>query len=134
MKRLSLIALLVLNSCFYASNDSLVMQGMSPKKQKQRIAFLQKKLEVAEKEQKKCAEEVERISTEIDEVQLSLIRKQVDDYERKNEKSVRFFLEEREALYRMIQAGPSPASLEAQVELDRILRIITELSDTSKNA
>lgn len=126
MKRL--LALLLLTSCM-TTPDQPIIQTISPKKQKQKIAHLQKKLQIAEKEQKKVQSEVESLISEIDEVQLSLIRRQLDDYEKKSTKSLNLFLEEREALYRMIQAGPSPASLEAQAELDRILRLITELSD-----
>lgn len=127
------ILFLLLTGCFSSNEQAFVVQGPSAKKQKQKIAVLQKKLEQAEKEQKKVEDEVERLASEIDQVQLSLIRKQVDKYEKKNEKSPSLFLEERESLYRMIQSGPSPSSFEAQVELDRILRLITELSDEGKN-
>lgn len=112
----------------------MVVQGISAKKQKQRITTLQKKLEAAEQERRKAQSEVERLAFEIDQAQLALIRKQVDKYEQKKEKTPSLFLEEREELYRMIQTGPSPASFEAQVELDRILRIITALSDEKKSA
>lgn len=132
MKRY-IVFLIFLTACF--SNPELaVVQGPSPKKQKQKIAVLQKKLELAEREQKKVQSEVEKLAFEIDEVQLSLIRRQVDDYEKKSDKMPHLFLDEREALYRMIQTGPSPSAFEAQVELDRILRLITELSDEGKNA
>ena len=133
MKKYFLIFLL-LTACFNAP-DQMVAQGLSPKKQKQRIASLQKKLEMAVREQAEVQTEVERLAYEIDQAQLALIRRQVDRYEQKKEKVLSpLFLEEREALYRMIQTGPSPASFEAQVELDRILRIITELSDEEKSA
>lgn len=127
------LALLLLTSCFTNTFDQPLVQGPSPKKQKQKIIALQKKLDQAEKEQLKVQSEVERLTSEINEVQLSLIRRQVDQYERKVEKIPQLFLEEREALYQMIQTGPSPSAFEAQVELDRILRIITELSDETKN-
>lgn len=120
--------LLVLSSCFTAQ-EPLFVQGPSPKKQKQKIALLQKKLESAEKEQKKIETDLERLSTEIDRAQLALIRRQLDDHERRADKAPTLFMEEREALYRMIESGPSPAAFEAQVELDRILRLITELSE-----
>lgn len=123
------IPLLFLTSCFTHSLDQPIAQGPSPKKQKQKIIALQKKLEQAEKEQLKVQSEVEKLSAEINEAQLSLIRRQIDQYERKAHKTPQLFLDEREALYQMIQTGPSPAAFEAQVELDRILRLITELSD-----
>lgn len=128
-----LLFLIALTSCFHSAQDTFVVQGPSPKKQKQKIAVLQKKLETAEKEQQKAQTEVEKLATEINQVQLSLIRRQVDDYEKLKNKPHKMFLEERETLYQMIQGGPSPSAFEAQVELDRILRIITESSDEGKN-
>lgn len=134
MKHFILFATIVFvfTSCF-SSNDYLLVQGPSPKKQKQKIAVLQKKLEFAEKEQKKIASDVERLATEIEEAKIALIRRQLDEYECRSDKAPTLFMEEREALYRMIQSGPSPAAFEAQVELDRILRIITELSDEERH-
>lgn len=132
-KRVGLLIIIssLLMSCFYVPEFPVVQSGLSAKKQKQRIAVLQKKLESAEKEHKKVQIEVEKLASEIHEAQLALIRRQIDEAERK--KTASLFLEEREALYEMIQSGPSPAAFEAQVELDRILRIITELSDERKN-
>ncbi len=107
----------------------MVVQGPSTKKQKQKIALLQKKLEIAEREHEKVQSEVERLALEIERAQISLIRRQLDKYEQSSEKPSSLFLDERDALYRIIQTGPSPSSFEAQVELDRILRLITALSD-----
>ncbi len=121
-----------LSSCFN-EKESLIVQNLSPKKQKQKIAFLQKKLKIAEKEQQKIVSEVERISQEIDEAQIALIHKQLDEYKRREGQDMTLFMEEREALYKMIQSGPSPSAFDAQVELDRILRIITELSDGERS-
>lgn len=140
------ILLLFLTSCFgiIPSSETFVSQAPNGRKQKHKIAVLQKKLELAEREQKKAQDEVERLSGEVHQAQLTLIRKQLDDYEKQirkmqsdpkkyaqllqNERST-LFIEERESLHRMIQSGPSPSAFEAQMELDRILRIITELSD-----
>lgn len=133
MKR-ALLSLLFLTSCFTNSIEQPLVQGPNTKKQRQKIAVLQKKLELAEKEQLKVQTEVDRLATEINQAKLSLIRKQLDRYEKKNEKDLQLFLEEREALYRMIQEGPSPSAFEAQIELDRILRIITECSDEEARA
>lgn len=127
-----LLILLIFTGCFQGP-EQLLVQGPSAKKQKLKIAVLQKKLEQAEKEQQKALTEVERLAAEIEQAKLALIRKQIDKYEHKTEKAVSLFLEEREALYQMIQTGPSPSAFEAQVELDRILRLITELSDEGKN-
>lgn len=131
MKRLFILTIAILASCFSVGEQPIV-QNLSPKKQKQKIAVLQKKLEMAAKEQKKIETDVERLSSEIDEAQLALIRRQLDDHERRGVKDSALFMEEREALYRMIESGPSPSAFEAQVELDRILRLITECSDEEK--
>ena len=91
---------MVLSACF-STAELPVVQGLSAKKQKQKIVVLQKKLESAEKEQKKVQDEVGKLASEIHEAQLALIRRQVDEAERKKAHSL--FLEERETLYQMIQ-------------------------------
>ena len=105
-------------------------------KQRQRIAHLQKKLQMAEKEQRKVEEEVGRLSEEVAMAKLSLISKIVNDLEveiRRDPKKWihgqrgELFLKEREGLYELIQ--DSPYSFEAQLMLDKILQIITELGD-----
>lgn len=126
--RIMFSSLLLLTGCFSIS-DTFVVTAPNPKKMKQKIAVLQKKLDSAEKEYNQAKEEVEKLSDEINEMQLALIRSKVDKYEKKNEKDTSLFLDEREQLYKIIQTGPSPAAFDAQVELDRILRIITEVSD-----
>jgi len=116
--------------------NSQAAQDLPPTKQKQKIALLQKKLQIAEKQQVKLKGEIERLSDEMRETELAYIRKQIDDYEdliRKTpSKKAGFsgsdlFLEEREKLHRIIQRGESV--FEAQIVLDRILQLITELSD-----
>ncbi|MBX7067345.1 MAG: hypothetical protein K1X28_08950 [Parachlamydiales bacterium] len=132
--RYTLIPVLsVLSACIGGGGEQLLVQGPNAKKQRQKISNLQKKLEVASKEKEKAETEVERLQREIDEAKLALIRRQVDDYESRKDKRSALFMEEREALYRLIQSGDSAKAFEAQVELDRILRIITELSDEDKN-
>ncbi len=131
-----LLLFLVLASCSSCRHSSSAIQELPPTKQKQKIALLQKKLHLAEKEEKKIHMQVERLSDEMHEARLRLIRKQIDEYEemiRKNPRkkkdldSGELFLEEREQLHRMIQSGAS--SFEAQLVLDRILQLITNLSD-----
>lgn len=104
------IFFLLLASCFSGPDSILV--------QREKITHLQKKLELAQID-------IKNLRREIDYAKLVLIRKQIDEYERTEVKPSPFFMEEREALYELIQAG----HLEAQNELDRILRMITELSD-----
>jgi hypothetical protein len=119
--------LLFLSSCFHNNSPDQPV-ALSPRKQRQKIVLLKKKLEQAEEEQRKAKDEAEKIAAEINEAELALIRRQVDQYEKKSHNTPMLFLEEREALYRMIQSGHQ-GSLEAQLELDRILRLITASSD-----
>ncbi|PIS03327.1 MAG: hypothetical protein COT85_00580 [Chlamydiae bacterium CG10_big_fil_rev_8_21_14_0_10_42_34] len=128
---ISLCSLCVLVSSCYSGSEQFVVHSLSPQKQKQKMAFLKKKLAIAENEKKKAEDEVQRLADEIDAIQLALIRRQVDLYDQQEKKVAKLFLDEREALYQMIQTGPSPSAFEAQVELDRILRIITAYSDDS---
>ena len=140
----SLFFLLFLTGCTLPSAGSDLLVKLSPTKQKQKIAFLQKKLDFAEKEQKKVAEEIDFLHEEIKQAELAFVRRIVFETEEKLRKFEEnplnrskftesqishLFLEEREILHRMIQAGPTPASLEAQGVLDQILRLITSLSD-----
>jgi septal ring factor EnvC (AmiA/AmiB activator) len=128
------VVLLLLASCGIRTSPHVA--ELPPTKQKQKIAFLQKKLQLAEKEQRKLKAQVERLSDEMREAELAYIRKQIDDYEALIRKqpskkadydSADLFLSERERLHQMIQTSES--SYEAQVVLDRILQLITELSD-----
>jgi hypothetical protein len=140
----AIFLLLFLGGCMLPPAGSDMLVKLSPTKQKQKIAFLQKKLELAEREQKKVEEDIEFLQEEMKQAELALVRRIVFETEEKlrkfeenpsnrwkfteNEIS-NLFLDEREILHRMIQAGPTPASLEAQGVLDQILRMITSLSD-----
>jgi hypothetical protein len=117
--------------------DSTIVASTS--KQKQKIALLQKKLELAERSLGKMQLEVERLGDEMRSSQLALIRSQVDALEEEMDRNPRrvahldgsrLFLEEREVLYDMINRGSS--NFEAQIVLDRILHMITELGDQSR--
>jgi hypothetical protein len=109
---------------------------LGPVKQKQKIVLLQKKLQHAEKEQKKINAQVEKLGDEMREAELAYIRKQIDSFEdliRKQPskiadfESAELFLDEREKLHRMIQSTESV--YEAQIILERILQLITQLGD-----
>lgn len=141
-----LIPLLFLTSCFSLVDEPPLVQSAPVRKQKHQIALLQKKLATAEASQKKAVAEVEKIQEEIWQTQLALIRKQVDRYEKQLEEArhnpqkwaslasadpTALFFSEREELHQIIRTGPSPAAFDAQFELDRILRLITQLSDES---
>jgi len=132
--KLNYLIFLLLASCGIRTTASV--QELPPTKQKQKIAVLQKKLQLAEKEEKKLKTQIERLSDEMREAELAYIRNQIDDYENLIRKhpskkadfdSGELFLAERETLHKMIQRNES--IYEAQVVLDRILQLITELSD-----
>ena len=123
------ISLLLLASC---AAHPLAERELPVRKQKQKIASLQKKLDAAQTEEEKIKKELSSLTEEISFARLALIRKQVDEYEKKmvtpTEPSS-LFLKERELLYDMIENGPVSTVHSAEALLDRILRIITEVSD-----
>lgn len=132
------ILLIFLASCGLRTSPNA--QDLPPTKQKQKIALLQKKLQLAEREQRKIRAQVERLSDEMREVELAYIRKKIDDHEELIRKhpskkadfdSTDLFVDEREKLHQMIQNSES--IFEAQVVLDRILQLITELSDQTES-
>lgn len=106
------VILLILMSCFRPNEETVLLH-------------LEQKLEVAKSEKNRAKEDIKKLIQEIDETKIALIRHQINDYEKKKEKPSTLFAEEREVLYQLIQSGRA----DAQVELDRILSIITELSD-----
>ncbi len=137
------VLLFLLTGCFSLIEEPPLVQSAPVRKQKHQITLLQKKLKSAETFQKKALAEVEKIQEAMQQAQLTLIRKQVDSYKKLLEEArsspqkwahfaPKDFLSEREELHNIIQAGPSPAAFDAQVELDRILRLITQMSDEPK--
>ncbi|MDE3045323.1 MAG: hypothetical protein KGJ02_01570 [Verrucomicrobiota bacterium] len=143
MKRLLFLLLLSLaTACSRNTGDEACLsKNLSPRKQKHRIALLQKKLENAEKAFEKVKDETESLRYQIQNAELALIRRQVEDYEHQLSKLgdhpvaySNLFVNEREALHRIIQSGPSPASYEAQAVLDQILRFITTISDEDRGS
>ncbi len=143
-----LLFLFFLCSCSLNPGGSLLATGtvipekLSVSKQRHKIAFLQKKLSKAEKEQKNAQEEVERLSEELHSAQLSLINKQIDHFEQDMKRlkeevkgtlifpeGSHLFLSERDMLQQMMENGSPPAAFEAQIVLDRILRMITLLTE-----
>lgn len=137
-----IVPLLVCGCSIVPSRDGFVSQHDLPlSKQRQKIAFLQKKLEMAEKEQRKAVTEVGRLGEELYTAELHLIQRQIADFEnlllqsqgdskyriRLPADRTQLFLKEREMLQQMMENGPPSAALEAQLVLDRILRFITEI-------
>lgn len=136
-----------LNQSLHLGEGQEVVQTLPVTKQKQRIALLQKKLEHAEIDLRKAQEEVERLHNDLHQSQLALIEKQIEMYEKQIRKiqadpspkmqlsqgeGSALFLKEREMLQHMMENGPSPSAFEAQVVLDRILRMITEYRDVQE--
>lgn len=136
-----------LNQSLHLGEGQEVAHTLPVTKQKQRITFLQKKLDHAERDLRKSQDEVDRLHNELHQSQLSLIEKQIEIYEkqiRKIQEGPRprmqisqgegssLFLKEREMLQHMMESGPSPSAFEAQVVLDRILRMITEYRDVQE--
>lgn len=101
-------------------------------KQKQRVNFLQKKLDAAEIEKNDMEERIVQMQEELWATELEVVKRQVDKGMRripKNADVAALFWEERETLYRLTRNASPSVAFEAEVELDRILRLITELSD-----
>lgn len=111
--------------CFETS-DFGILQALNERRQKQRIVSLEKKLNRIETLEREATLEKEELITEIDRAKIALIRGRIDGFEKKNEAASSLFIDEREILYDLIQSGPSPSSFEAQIELDRMLRIMAE--------
>jgi len=143
-----LLFVLFLTACSRQQPETpFTSKSLSPTKQKQRIAVLKKKLESAEKEKDKAQREVELLRHQMESAELALIGRKLSEYEKRlsklkadpdayakflpQEKSA-LFLEERKLLHQIIQAGPSPLSIEAQTVLDKILRLITILSSENQ--
>jgi hypothetical protein len=107
-------------------------------KQKQRISFLQKKLELAQRDKAKVDLEVDRLSEELSICKLSLMTKWIEQCEEEVEKYPnrwshiprhQLFLKEREALYEMAQQ--SGYAFEAELLLNRLSQIISLLKPDS---
>ena len=144
-----LIFSLFLTGCL--SNNNLLsldnqdnVQNLSVSRQKQRITLLQKKLQIAQKDLEEAQEQVSVLSKELQASQLALISRQIETYEQQAEKSQGLsfrnsfkisqdsnglFIKEREMLEEMMESGPSPESSQAQIVLDKVLRLITESQD-----
>lgn len=147
MKTTAVSLLLFMASCHLPElGDEHLSKGLSPKRQRQKISQLQKKLEHAEIDQTRAKEQVEILRSEIENAELSYVKKVVfntdqllrklkgdpDGFTKRSKMDLStLFLQEREILQRLVESGPSPAALEAQGLLDEMLRMITHLSDDS---
>jgi len=109
-------------------------------KQHDRSICFQRKLLIAEHLLSETQEEVNQLRERLFEAKLQLIEVQIEDLEKKWKTNAEdlvsilqpnaafLFLEEREALHQIIQES-GPTILRAQSLLDRLLRLITQLSN-----
>jgi|GEM_PF-3450261 len=117
-------------TAFYSQSDS---------KLRQKATFLQKKLEKAQRTLSEDEKSIERIRAQLCEAELNAIESKVESFENQWRtdpqrliQSIRpefskVFFEERETLNRIIRIGIDIPR--AQTLLDRVLLLITELSD-----
>lgn len=119
----------LLTGCFQSADLAVVQTLQS---EKGTLTHLEKKLKQAEKVKHEAKLEVAAIKKEIDVAKIALIRKHIDEFKEGKVSSKGLFTEEREVLYNMIQEGSSSIAFEAQLELDRILRMITEQGNQEK--
>lgn len=117
-------------------------QSQAERKQKQRVILLQKKLLARERDLLEEKKEVESLHYQLHDAELDLIEMQLEHFEEKwqsdparlvqllRKSNLDLFIEEREVLYRCIQTGPSVPR--AQFLLDRILQLITQVSDFNR--
>lgn len=133
--------LLFLSSC--AVRDQVIVSNTflsgSDRKQKQKVIVLQKKLEMAERAFAKSKADVEDLRGLLYDAQLDSIETRLEVLERKwqsdpvalsqalYQETARLFLEEREILYQILQAGVSIHR--SQSLIDRILQLITQIND-----
>ena len=140
-KIISFLAILQLCSCAINEPGSVVFLHPQPdRKFKQKAVFLQKKLAKAEQTLVQDQQTIEEMRQKLSGAQLDAIESQVERLENRwrqdpscssllmRHEISRLFLDEREALSRMIQSGSN--ALRAQVLLDRILQLITQMSDS----
>lgn len=130
----SFLVFLILVGCT-STQHMASLQEMSPRKMKQKISLLEKKLRRVRDEDEKTKSEISELIQEIYLTQLTLIENEVAESEKKLDRFYRpidtaaLFLKEREILHEIIQQGTLSMTQHAEALLDRILRIITVLSD-----
>lgn len=146
MTRRSFIwVLLLVSSCSLREQIAQTsFLSSSDRRQKQRVVVLQKKLDQAQKALAKGQEEVDLLQLQLCDAQLESIEQQIEYLERKwqtdpvslsqalYQDASHLFLEEREALYRIVQTGFSMHR--AQNLIDRILQLITQIHDCAVRA
>ena len=83
MKILFLFLFCLAVSCSRSSGEGQeILHAVNGTKQKQKIGWLKKKLEIAERSRKQIETELDNLTVEIHQATLALIRKQLDSYEK----------------------------------------------------
>lgn len=105
--------------------------------------MLQKKLEKAKRTLSEEEQAIDKLRSQLCDAELNAIESKVDVFEKKWKSDparlmqaprrdiANLFIEDREVLTRIIQVGPD--TMRAQVLLDRILQLITQMSDSVSN-
>jgi hypothetical protein len=118
-----------------------VFQPHADPRLKQKAIVLQKKLDKAQHTLSENQQTLDRLRSQLCEAELNAIESSIESFEsrwrsdpQKLMQSLRrdvpnLFLDERESLSRIIRSGPDSAR--AQDLLDRVLQLITQLSDYS---
>lgn len=142
MKTAALFSLIFLFSACSVRDQMIANHSFlsgSDRKQKQKVIVLQKKLEFAERALAKSKAEVDDLRGLLCDAQLDSIESRVTILERRwqidplslsqalYQETARLFLDEREILYQILQAGVSVHR--AQSLIDRILQLITQIND-----
>lgn len=121
------------------SNAPVAFHWQNNQKLKQKALLLQKKLDQAQRTLSKDEQAIQRLRVQVCEAELNAIEAKVESLEKKwKSDPQRFaiamkkeipglFQEERETIGRIIQEGSG--SLRAHLLLNRILQLITQLSD-----
>lgn len=121
-----ILTVFLFSSC--GSSWTVPSQDLTLTKQKQKIAWLEKKLKLAEKQNDQIQQEIAKFSKELATSRLCLIRNQIHKWEEEREQKVNghesSLAKERDLLYRMIQNGEH--AFEAQIMLDRVLQLLEE--------
>ena len=138
-----LVALLLFCSACTAKQQVSLQTAFHPQgdvKLKQKAILLQKKLDKAQRTLSEDEQTIERLRSELCDAELNAIESKVESFEsqwRGNPQRLiqsirpefpKLFLSERETLSRIIHKGPDIRR--AQALLDRVLQLITQLSDS----
>lgn len=132
---------LMLASCTAAKSQpaSVSVYTAGSQKLKQKAVVLQKKLEKAKRTLSEEEQAIDKLRSQLCDAELNAIESKVDVFEKKWKSDPsrlmqsprhdisNLFIEDREILTRIIQVGPD--TMRAQILLDRILQMITQISD-----